>query len=121
MTDIDTNGNGPAILALSTLESLNVNDDFLSNLKGAYSACAYFSNDNNERKLRQRIEKSSDGLFRYLVVPRSANALIKALLFEYHDNAGHPNYRRLMASLLKRFWWDKMTLDCKLYCQHFVI
>ena len=121
MTDIDTNGNGPAILALSTLESLNVDDDFLSSLKGAYSACAYFSNDNNERKLRQRIEKSSDGLFRYLVVPRLANALIKALLFEYHDNAGHPNYRRLMASLLKRFWWDKMTLDCKLYCQHFVI
>ena len=26
-----------------------------------------------------------------------------------------------MASLLKRFWWDKMTLDCKLYCQHRVV
>ena len=84
MTDIDTNGNDPAILALSTLESLNVDDDFLSNLKGAYSTCAYFSNDNKERRLRQKMEKSSDGLFRYhnrVVIPRPANALIKALLF----------------------------------------
>ncbi len=46
--DIDTNGNVPKLLALSTLESLNVDDDFMSNLKGAYSTCAYFSNDNNE-------------------------------------------------------------------------
>jgi hypothetical protein len=103
---------------------LNVDDDFLSNLKGTYSTCAYFSNDNNERRLRQKIEKSSDGLFRYhnrVVIPRPENALIKALLFEYHDNVGHPSYRRLMASLLKRYWWDKMTLDCKFYCQHCVI
>ena len=59
--DIDTNGNVPALLALSTLKSLNDDDDFLSNLKGAYSNCAYFSNDNNERRLKQKIEKSSDG------------------------------------------------------------
>jgi hypothetical protein len=55
------------------------------------------------------------------VISRPANALIMALLFEYSDNTGHPNYRRLMASLLKRFWWDEMALDCKLYCQHCVI
>ena len=42
-------------------------------------------------------------------------------MFEYHDNVGHPNHRRLMVSLLKRYWWDKMTLDCTLYCQHCVI
>ena len=46
-----------------------------------------------------------------------ANVLIRALLFEYYDNDGHHNYRRLIASLLKRYWWDKMTLDCKLYRQ----
>ena len=46
--DIDTNGKGPALLALSTLEAMNVDDDFLSSLKGAYSTCAYSSNDNNE-------------------------------------------------------------------------
>jgi len=64
VSDIDTNGNGLALLALSTLEVLNVDDDFMSNLKGTYSTCAYFSNDNNERRLRQTIEKSSDGLFK---------------------------------------------------------
>ena len=31
---IDTNGDGPALLALSTSEALNVDDDFLSSLKG---------------------------------------------------------------------------------------
>jgi hypothetical protein len=55
------------------------------------------------------------------VIPRPAIALIKALLFEYHANIGQANYRRLMTSLLKCYWWDKMTLDCKLYCQHCVI
>ena len=35
--DIDTNGNGPALLALSTLEALDVDDDLMSILKGAYS------------------------------------------------------------------------------------
>ena len=62
--DMYTNGNGHALLALSTLEILNVDDDYLSNLKGAYSTCAYFPNENNERRFRQKIEKSSDGLFR---------------------------------------------------------
>ena len=52
-------------------------------------------------------DKSSDGLFRYhhraVVIPRPTLDLIKSLLVEYHDNAGHPNDRRLMALLLKRF------------------
>ncbi len=34
MRGIDTNGNEPVLLALSTLEDLNVDDDFLFNLKG---------------------------------------------------------------------------------------
>ena len=83
-----------------------------------------FSNDNNERRLRQKIEKSPEGLFKYhnrVVIIRQANALIKALLLEYYDNVGHPHYRRLIASLLTRYWRDKMTLDCELYCQYFVI
>jgi len=83
--EIDTNGNGPALLALSILEAFNVDDDFLSNLKGTYSNCAYFSNDSNERRLMQKIEKLSDGLFRYhnrLVIPCPTNALIKALLIK---------------------------------------
>ena len=32
--DIDTNVNGPALLTMSTLEVLNVDDDFLPNVKG---------------------------------------------------------------------------------------
>ena len=71
------------------------------------------------------IEKSPDGLFRRyhhrVVIARSASVLIKALLVEYHDNAGHPNYRRLMASLPKRFWWNKMTFDCKSHCQRCIV
>ena len=46
---------------------------------------------------------------------------IKAFFFIYHDNAGHLNYRRLMASLLKRYRWDRMIFDCKTYCQHCVV
>ncbi len=71
------------------------------------------------------IEKSSDGLqFRHhnrLVIPRLTLDVIKALLIEYHDNASHPNYCRLMASFLGRFWWDKMNFDCKPHCQHCVV
>ncbi len=35
--DLIHNGNDPALLALSTLENLNDDDAFLSQLKGAYS------------------------------------------------------------------------------------
>jgi len=40
--DIDTNVNGHALPALSTLEALNVDDDFLSNLKGRTSFVLVF-------------------------------------------------------------------------------
>ena len=66
VSNINTNGNGLALLVLSTLEALSVDDDFLSNLKGAYSTCAYFSNDSSERRLMQKIYKSYDGCNRHL-------------------------------------------------------
>ena len=76
--DIDTDGNDPALLALSTLEILNVNDDFfLSKLKGEFFSCNYFSNENIERRLRQKCEKSYEGLFGYhnrVVIPRPTSA-----------------------------------------------
>ena len=53
--EIDTNGNNLALLALSTLEVLNVDDDFVSELKGAYS------NANIETRSRQKFEKAPDG------------------------------------------------------------
>jgi hypothetical protein len=108
--DVIYNGSDPALLALTTFQELNIDDDFLSQLKGNYSSCNYFSDENNGRRKRQLIEKSSYGLFRYhnrVVIPRPSLALIKALLVEYNDNDGHPNYRQLMASLLKLFGGTK--------------
>ena len=64
MHGIDMNGNAPTLLTLSTMK-LNIDDDFLSRLKGAYSSCSYFSDENELRRKRQNILKSSDGLFRY--------------------------------------------------------
>jgi hypothetical protein len=52
---------------------------------------------------------------------RPTNDCIKASMFKYRDNDGHPNYRRLMASLIKRYSWDKMTSVWKWNCQHCVI
>ncbi len=46
MPDIIYNGNDPALLALATFQLLNVDDDFLSQLNGAYSSCNYFSDYN---------------------------------------------------------------------------
>ncbi len=70
------------------------------------------------------IAKSLDGLFRYhnrVVIPRQALALIKSMLIEYNDNVGHPGYRRLIESLLRRFWWDMMTFDCMSHCQPYAV
>jgi hypothetical protein len=52
------------------------------------------------------------------MIPRPAITLIKTLLIEYHDNICQPNFRRTMASLLKRYWWKKMTIECKFNIQH---
>jgi len=78
--DINTNGNDPVIFELSKLEIINVDDDFMSKLEGAYSSCNYFSNEKIERRLRQKIEISHDGLFRYhnrLVILRPKSTLIE--------------------------------------------
>ena len=86
--DIIYNGSDHALLALTTSQELNVDDDFLSQLKRAYSSCHYFSDENIDRRKRYLIEKSFDGLFRYhhrVMIPRPILALIKALLVEYHD------------------------------------
>ncbi len=52
MHDIIYNGSDHALLALTTFQSLNVDDDFLSQLKGAYSSCNYFFNENIGRRKR---------------------------------------------------------------------
>jgi hypothetical protein len=101
--DVIHNGNEPALLALS-IEEFNVDVNFLTQLKEAYSLCSYFSEVNSLRSKSQKIVKL-DGLFSYrnrLAIPRPSHALKKLLLLEYHDNAGHFKYRRVLATLLKR-------------------
>jgi hypothetical protein len=44
------NGKDAALLAQVTFQSLNVDDDFWSQLKGAYSSCNYFSNEKEEEE-----------------------------------------------------------------------
>jgi hypothetical protein len=93
-------------MALSTIELLNVDDDFVTQLKGVYFSCNYFPDENIDRRKRKLFKKPSGGLFTYhtrVLIPRPVLAFIKAMLIEYHDNDCHPNYRRLVASLLKRF------------------
>ena len=70
MSEIVYNHNDPALLTLSTVDSmsmsniqLNVDDDFLTRLKGAYSDCKYFNVENTSRQIGQGVHKSSDGLF----------------------------------------------------------
>jgi hypothetical protein len=74
--DVLNNDNEPTLLALST-EILNVDVDFLHQLKEAYTSCNYFLDENSLRWKSKKIEKSTDGLFRYhnrLVIPRPAKA-----------------------------------------------
>ena len=41
MPGIIYNGSDPTLLALTKFQSLNVDDDFMSQLKGAYSSCIF--------------------------------------------------------------------------------
>jgi hypothetical protein len=96
------NGNIPALLALSTQESI-VDADFLTRLKEGHSSCNYFSEENSSKWKSKKIVKSTDGLFRYhnrLVIPHPAKSLKKVLLLEYHDNVVLCNCRRVLATLL---------------------
>jgi hypothetical protein len=56
-----------------------------------------------------------------LVIPRPAQDLRILLLIEYHDNVGLPIWRRLLATLLKSFWWERMSFDCKTHCSNCVV
>ena len=102
------------MLVLSA-DIVSVDDDYLTKLKTAYSACSYFVDEKTRWKGHGLI-MSSDGLYTYhdrLVIPRQAQDLRILLLTEYHDNVGHPNWRRLLATLLKRVGRERMFFYCK--------
>jgi len=86
---------------------VSVDDSFLTKLKTTYSSCSYFT-DEKTRWKGQGLIKSSGGLYTYhdrIVIPRPAQDLRNLLLITgYRDSAGHPNLRRLLATLLKRSW-----------------
>ena len=123
-SDIDTNGiDATLLLALSTME-LNVDDDFLSKSKGAYSSWNQFSGENELRGKRQTILKSLDGLDRchyQVVIPRPAGDSKRKLLLEYDDSDDHLDYRRFTTSLFTRYWLDNMLFYCKLYWHHCMV
>ena len=121
--DLCYQSNDASLLVLSA-DMISVDDDFLTKLKNAYSSCSYFADEANARWKSHGLTKSSEGLYTYhdrLVIPRPAQELRNLLLTEYHDNAGHPNWRRLLASLLKRFWWERISFDCKAHCSNCIV
>ena len=104
-----------ACLAL-TAEEISVDEDFKDKLIVAYKVTKYFDDNGPWKK---------DGLVRFddrylyhdrVVIPRPAADLRDCLMYEMHDNAGHSNWRRLLATVLKRFWWRGVAADCKTYC-----
>jgi hypothetical protein len=102
--DLCYQSNETSLLVLSA-DNVLVDDDFLTKLKQSYSSCSYFADEKTRWKSHGRI-KSFDGLYTYhnrLVIPRPEQDLRNLLLTEYHDNDGHSNWRRLLATLLKRF------------------
>ena len=91
--------------ALLVLSSANVYIDkgFLTKFKFAYSSCPYFSDEIKALWKGHELIKSYDGLYTYhdrLERPRPAQHPRILLLIQYHDYAGHPNWRRLLANLL---------------------
>ena len=98
------------------MDIVSVDNDFLTKFRTAYSSCPYFSDEIKARWKGHGLIKSYDGSYTYhdrLVIPRLAQDLRILLLNEYHDNVGHPNWRHLLTNLLKRFWWERMSFDCK--------
>ena len=98
-------------------DDISVDENFSIKLKKEYEATSYFDEDGRWQK--DGLQKTADGLFLYhdrIVIPRPAQELRKCLMHELHDAAGHPSWRRLLASLLKRFWWKGISADCKDHC-----
>jgi hypothetical protein len=114
--------NDTALLVLSA-DIVSVDNSFLTKQKKDYFSCSYFADEKTRWKGKGLI-KSSDGLYTChycLVIPRPAQDLRILLLTKYHDNVGHPNRRRLLATLLKRFWWEQMSFGCKAHCSNYVV
>ena len=102
--------------------SVSIDEAVCQQLKDGYAATNYFSD--NGRWRHDKLEKTVDGLFLYhgrIVIPRPAQQLRATLLSEYHDAAGHPGWKRLMATLMKKYWWKGIMNDCKEYVDKCIV
>ena len=120
--------NTEATLLAMNADEISVDDEFGVKLKRAYESMTYF--DENGRWHKDGLQKTADGLFLYhgrIVIPRPVNdprhalELRLSLMHELHDAAGHPGWKRMLAGLLKRFWWKGISADCKDYCSRCVV
>lgn len=107
-----------ALLLALTADDISVDEEFGLKLKEEYKKATFFDDKGGWNKAG--LTKTDDGLFLYhdrILIPRSAPALRESLMYELHDASGHPNWRRLLANLLRRFWWKGITADCKSHCE----
>ena len=104
-------------------ESISMDEVVRQQLLDGYAATQYF-NINDGRWRHDKLIRSDDGLFYYhgrIVIPRPAQELRRTLLREYHDQAGHPGWKRLMAKLMTHYWWKGIMHDCKDYVAKCVV
>jgi hypothetical protein len=125
--DIDVHLRRPDVMFALWLvlseDNVSADNGFPAMLKTAYSSCSYFTDEKTRWKGHGLIN-SSDGLYTYhdkLSIPLPAQDLRILLLIEYHDNVGHLNWHRLLATLLNIFWWERMSFDCKTHCSIYVV
>jgi len=107
--------NDEFLLVLNAAE-VCIDEAVLQQLRAGYAANQYFSDDGRWR--RDKIVRSDDGYFYYhgrLVIPRNAVSLRHSLLHEFHDELGHPSWKRLLARLMTKYWWKGIMHDCKDY------
>ena len=108
-------------LALDAVD-VSVDESFRQQLMEAYASAKYFSDSG--RWQHDKLEKSTEGLFLYhgrIVIPRPACQLRDVLFAEHHDAAGHPSWRRLLAVLLRKYWWRGIAADTKAYVAKCVV
>jgi len=113
--DGDVPENNEFLLVLNATEAC-IDEAVVQQLLAGYAANQYFSE--NGRWRRDKLTRSDNGFFFYhgrLVIPRNADSLRQSLLHEYHDELGHPGWKRLLARLMTKYWWKGIMHDCKDY------
>ena len=97
-------------MSVLSADIVSVDDDFLTNMITEYSSCSYFA-DEKTRWKGQGLIKSSGGLYTYHDrLPRLAQDLCILLLIDCAYNGGHQNWQRLLTTLFKRFFRERVYI-----------